>query len=125
MRGIFGAIGRELSAASIDNVLEVLEHRGPDGHGVFTDEADPVTFVHTRLAVIDLTTGAQPLDSEDGNVILACNGEIYDFERLRSALQAKGYRFKTRSDSEVIICLYQEFGLSFFEHLRGEFAFLL
>src|SRR4051794_22880959 len=103
MCGIFGAIGRELSVPSLDDVLQVLEHRGPDGHGVFTDEADRVTFVHTRLAVIDLTTGAQPLHSEDGNVSLACNGEIYDFENIRSALQAKGYRFKTRSDSEVII----------------------
>jgi asparagine synthase (glutamine-hydrolysing) len=63
--------------------------------------------------------------SSDGNIVLAANGEIYDFERIRHSLEAKGYRFKTKSDSEVIICLYEEYGLGCFEHLRGEFAFLL
>src|SRR6185437_10612107 len=76
-------------------------------------------------AVIDLETGSQPLTSEDGNIVVAANGEIYDFERIRSSLETKGRRFQTKSDSEVIVALYQEFGLDCFEHLRGEFAFLL
>src|SRR5437868_6243162 len=125
MCGIFAAVGRDLPASALDCVLQVLEHRGPDGNGVFIDESAKLTFAHTRLAVIDLATGVQPLGSHDENIVLICNGEIYDFERIRSSLEAKGHRFKTRSDSEVIIHLYEEFGLDLFEHLRGEFAFLL
>lgn len=125
MCGIFGAVGCKVSEAALEDVFRVLHHRGPDGRGLFIDQSAGVTFAHTRLAVIDLETGAQPLQSEDGNIVLAANGEIYDFERIRTSLEAKGYRFKTGSDSEVIIYLYQEFGLGCFEHLRGEFAFLL
>jgi len=125
MCGIFGAVGRDLPDRAVDRILQVLKHRGPDGTGVFTDDAARLTIAHTRLAVIDLVTGAQPIQSEDGNIVIACNGEIYDFERIRSSLEAKGYRFRTKTDSEVIVCLYQEFGLGCFEHLRGEFAFLL
>ena len=79
MCGIFGAVGSELSDSAVQNVLSVLRHRGPDGTGVFRDKAASLTFAHTRLAVIDLETGAQPLQSEDGNIVLAANGEIYDF----------------------------------------------
>jgi asparagine synthase (glutamine-hydrolysing) len=125
MCGIFGAIGRNLPDSALERVLQVLEHRGPDGNGVFTDKPAKITIAHTRLAVIDLVTGAQPIQSEDGNLVLACNGEIYDFENIRSSLEAQGYRFKTRTDSEIIIYLYEEFGPSCFEQLRGEFAFLL
>ncbi len=110
---------------ALDSVLQVLHHRGPDGQGSFVDSSAKVTLAHTRLAVIDLATGAQPLESEDGNLVLAANGEIYDFERIRASLEGKGYRFRTKSDSEVILYLYQEYGLGCFEHLRGEFAFLL
>jgi asparagine synthase (glutamine-hydrolysing) len=125
MCGMFGAIGHDVPESDLGNVFKVLDHRGPDGTGLFVDPEAKVTFAHTRLAVIDLATGTQPLESDDGNVVLVANGEIYDFERIRTSLQAKGYRFATKSDSEVIICLYQEFGLGCFEHLRGEFAFLL
>ena len=125
MCGIFGAVGSELSDSAVQNVLSVLRHRGPDGTGVFRDKAASLTFAHTRLAVIDLETGAQPLQSEDGNIVLAANGEIYDFERIRASLESKGHRFTTKSDSEVILHLYQEYGLACFEQLRGEFAFLL
>jgi asparagine synthase (glutamine-hydrolysing) len=125
MCGIFGAIGHDLSASALENVLAALAHRGPDGNGIFTHPAAKLTLAHTRLAVIDLATGAQPLHSEDGNITLVCNGEIYDFERIRKELEAKGRRFRTRSDSEVILHLYQELGLGCFGQLRGEFAFLL
>lgn len=125
MCGIFGAVGGELSGSALACVFEVLRHRGPDGRGLFTDKSVGLTLAHTRLAVIDLETGAQPLQSVDGNIVVAANGEIYDFERVRRSLEAKGHRFRTKSDSEVIVCLYQEYGLSCFEHLRGEFAFLL
>ena len=125
MCGIFGAVGRNLRDSAIENVFHVLDHRGPDGRGLFKDRSANLTIAHTRLAVIDLATGAQPLQSKDGNIVLACNGEIYDFERIRNSLEEKGYRFKTKSDSEVIIYLYLEYGTGCFEHLRGEFAFLL
>ena len=125
MCGIFAVVGRTLPSASIQKVLDVLRHRGPDGSGTFAEPAVPIAFAHTRLKVIDLETGAQPLESDDGSLVLVCNGEIYDFERIRSALITKGYRFRTKSDSEVILYLYQEYGTALFEHLRGEFAFLL
>lgn len=125
MCGIFGVVGRDLADSAIENVFDVLHHRGPDGRGLFFDSSAKVTIAHTRLAVIDLVTGAQPLESEDDTIILAANGEIYEFERIRSELEARGCRFRTGSDSEVIIHLYREFGLGCFDQLRGEFAFLL
>jgi len=125
MCGIFAAVGSAPSEPALENVFASLHHRGPDGRGLFVDEAARLTIAHTRLAIIDLVTGEQPMVSEDGEIVLSANGEIYEFERIRSALEAKGYHFKTRSDSEVIIYLYKEYGLGCFEHLRGEFAFLL
>jgi len=123
--GIFGVIGHQLEESAITNTLKALEHRGPDGCGVYEDDSEKVLLGHTRLAVIDLETGEQPIESQDANITLVCNGEIYDFERIRAELEAEGYHFKTRSDSEVIIYLYERDGLDFFKHLRGEFAFLL
>jgi len=125
MCGIFGAVGYTLPDSAIERVFDNLRHRGPDGKGLFADDVTQVTLAHTRLAVIDLQTGKQPLYSADGNLVVVVNGEIYDFERIRSELEAKGHRFQTKSDSEVILHLYEEFGLGCFEHLRGEFAFLL
>lgn len=125
MCGIFAAVGPQLDNRATENVFDALHHRGPDGRGLFVDESARLTIAHTRLAIIDLQTGAQPMQSEDGAIVLSANGEIYDFERIRASLQAKGYEFKTKSDSEVIIYLYKEYGLDCFEHLRGEFAFLL
>ncbi len=125
MCGLFAAIGHDLPDSRLRDVFSVLDHRGPDGRGLFNDSEAMVTIAHTRLAVIDLETGAQPLVSDDGNIVLAANGEIYDFERIRASLEAKGCIFRTGSDSEVIIHLYREFGLGCFEQLRGEFAFLL
>jgi asparagine synthase (glutamine-hydrolysing) len=125
MCGLFAAIGKDLPESRLKDVFSVLDHRGPDGRGVFADEAAKLTIAHTRLAVIDPKTGAQPLVSDDGNIVLAVNGEIYDFERIRSSLEAQGCHFRTGSDSEVIIHLYRQFGLGCFDQLRGEFAFLL
>jgi len=125
MCGIFGTAGCSLPDGAVDFVFRALEHRGPDGRGIFADQSAQVTLAHTRLAVIDLETGAQPLESEDGSIVLVVNGEIYDFERIRSSLEAKGHHFKTKSDSEIILCLYEEHELGCFEQLRGEFAFLL
>ncbi|MDZ4858280.1 MAG: asparagine synthase (glutamine-hydrolyzing) [Candidatus Hydrogenedentes bacterium] len=125
MCGIFGFIGHSLSEAQIERAIRAMHHRGPDGQGMFVDEAAGIGLGHARLSIIDLSTGAQPLYSETGDIVLVCNGEIYDFERIREELIALGHVFSTRSDSEVIIHLYQEHGANFVHHLRGEFAFLL
>ena len=113
----FGAVGPKLPEAAQARVLEMLQHRGPDGHEYFVDDTGQITLLHTGLSVIDLETGAQPLESENGDVVLAANGEIYDFEAIRGSLEAKGYKFKTKSDSEVILVLYQEYGVACLEHL--------
>ncbi|MBA2794848.1 MAG: asparagine synthetase B, partial [Thermoleophilaceae bacterium] len=85
--------GRQMTAA--------LRHRGPDGDGV--RQIGPATLAHTRLAIIDVAGGEQPLSSEDGAVTAIVNGEIYNHLALRSELEARGHKFSTHSDSEVIV----------------------
>ena len=125
MCGIVGATGHSISEQALHRAVDSMHHRGPDESGVFVDPDMPVALGHARLSIIDLVTGTQPLFSEDKDIVVVCNGEIYDFERLRSELILLGHVFRTGSDSEVIIHLYQQFGLAFTDHLRGEFAFLL
>ncbi|MGQ9424669.1 asparagine synthase (glutamine-hydrolyzing) [Gilvimarinus sp. F26214L] len=100
-----------------------LAHRGPDGAAFYTD--DQALLVHTRLGIIDLETGAQPLCNEDRSLWLTCNGEIFNYVELRAELTARGHRFRTGSDCEVILHLYEEYGLDFVDHLNGQFAFCL
>ncbi len=102
--------------------VKMLRHRGPDGYGWFADEN--VAMVHTRLSVIDLPGGAQPLVSYDGRWIGVVNGELYDFEEHRARLQAEGVTFKTQSDSEVLLNLFAKYGPKGLTGLSGEFAFI-
>ncbi len=88
-----------------------IRHRGPDWSGIHCE--DNAVMVHERLAIVDPASGKQPLYSEDGNLILAANGEIYNHRELRNSLQNK-YNFKTESDCEVILALYKEKGVEFF-----------
>ncbi len=125
MCGIVGATGHSVSEQALGRAIDSMHHRGPDESGMFRDPEIAVALGHARLSIIDLATGAQPLFSEDKDIVLVCNGEIYDFERLREELILMGHTFRTGSDSEVIIHLYQQYGLAFTDHLRGEFAFLL
>jgi asparagine synthase (glutamine-hydrolysing) len=107
-------------------MTSTLVHRGPEGGHQHLDPRLGLGLGHTRLALNDLAeTGAQPLVSEDGSVLLTVNGEFYDFKRHRARMMALGDRFRTRSDSEIAIGLYRRFGLDFVDHLRGEFAFAL
>lgn len=115
----------EQTPASLDQQLQTIVHRGPDGNGHFVDREKGVALGHTRLAINDLEGGCQPLHSTDGKFVLTSNGEFYDFKQYRSSLMAEGDRFLTKSDSEIAIGLYRKFGLDFTEHLRGEFAFAL
>ena len=103
-------------------VLEMskkIRHRGPDWSGVFQDEK--IIFSHERLAIVDPTSGKQPLFSTDGKIVLAVNGEIYNHRELRAEFPE--YEFQTESDCEVIIPLFQKFGASFIDKLNGIFAF--
>ncbi len=97
-----------------------LAHRGPDSEGVFLDGG--VGIAARRLSIIDLETGDQPLANEDGRVRVAQNGEIYNYRELRTELTAKGHRFTSHSDTEVIAHLYEEYGFDFAARLRGMFA---
>lgn len=125
MCGIIGVVDPSLDRPRLEASLNLLRHRGPDGRGVFLDPDRHLGLGHARLSVIDLNTGAQPLYSEDGRLVLVCNGELYDFERQRAELERDGHRFVSHTDSELIIHLYLKHGQRFYEHLRGEFAFLL
>ncbi len=125
MCGIIGATGHSISEQALRAAVDSMRHRGPDGNGIFMDPENSVALGHARLSIIDLATGAQPLYSEDESLVIVCNGEIYDFERLRDELILLGHVFRTGSDSEVIVHLYEQYGLAFVDRLRGEFAFLL
>jgi asparagine synthase (glutamine-hydrolysing) len=108
---------------SADRMVEALRHRGPDGDAL--RRIGPVALAHTRLAIIDVAGGDQPLDSEDGQVTAIVNGEIYNQRELRTGLEERGHRFATRSDSEVVVHAYEEHGLDCVRRLNGIFAFAL
>ena len=100
--------------------------RGPDGEGVWTDEDSRVGLGHRRLAILDLTeAGAQPMASSDGAAVIAFNGEIYNFRALREGLESRGYAFRSGSDTEVLLALYEEHGEAMTSRLRGMFAFAI
>ncbi|KAF0714491.1 hypothetical protein As57867_003836, partial [Aphanomyces stellatus] len=103
--------------------LDLLHHRGPDGQGVWT--APSVGLGHARLSIMDVQHGAQPMHDESDSVHAVVNGEFYDFEVIRADLAAKGHVFRTHSDSEILVHLYNEHGLNCVQHLQGEFAFVL
>jgi asparagine synthase (glutamine-hydrolysing) len=110
---------------SLVRATERLAHRGPDEQHHWTAPHGRVGLGHTRLSIIDLVTGAQPIASEDGRLRIVVNGEFYDHERIRRDLEARGHRFSTRSDSEIALHLYEEAGAGCLEQLRGEFAFVI
>lgn len=114
---------QSLPGRAADEMAAALRHRGPDGEAV--GHLPPISLVHTRLAIIDVEGGAQPLYSEDGSCAVVVNGEIYNHRALRSELESRGHRFATRSDSEVIVHLYEEEGLDGVRRLNGMFAFVL
>lgn len=126
MCGIFGILYKDREAAVDPAVLQsmgsVLRHRGPDAFGVWT--RDNVGLGHARLSIIDLSdAGNQPMANEDGSVQVTFNGEIYNFPALKRDLLAKGHRFRSNTDTEVIVHLWEEEGVRCVERLRGMFAF--
>jgi asparagine synthase (glutamine-hydrolysing) len=124
MCGIAGIVSTHPDRdAALKRMLHVLEHRGPDGEGTYSDAH--AALGHRRLAIIDLAGGQQPLHNADRSVWLVCNGEIYNYRELRRQLALDGHQFVTHSDCEVIIGLYERHGDRLVEHLRGMFSFVL
>ncbi|MFP6766546.1 MAG: asparagine synthase (glutamine-hydrolyzing) [Planctomycetaceae bacterium] len=108
------------SSAVVDRMVRALFHRGPDDHAVYRHGR--LTLGHARLSVIDLEGGGQPLFSEDRQVVVVCNGKIYNYRELREEMRLRGHCLATDSDSEVVVHLWEEFGPEFVDRLRGMFA---
>jgi len=121
--GIAGFVGEGTDRAHLERMVATLVHRGPDDKGLFA--APGVGLGMRRLSIIDLATGHQPMANEDDSLWIVFNGEIYNHRSLRPDLEAKGHRFKTRSDTEVILHLYEEHGEACVDRLRGMFAFAI
>ena len=121
----FFSSDKRISAERLKRATNSLHHRGPDSHGAWLSPNQRVGLGHTRLSIIDLTTGNQPIANEDERIHIVVNGEFYDFERQRRELEQRGHLFRTRSDSEIALHLYEEFGAHCVQQLRGEFAFVL
>jgi asparagine synthase (glutamine-hydrolysing) len=114
-----------VTAEKIRRGTNALIHRGPDGEGIWISPRANMGLGHRRLSIVDLSTGAQPIASENGKKHIIVNGEFYDHARIRADLEKRGHIFRTRSDSEIVLHLYEEYGFNCLEHLRGEFAFVL
>ena len=127
MCGIAGKVwlksDRPASQDHMQAMLSVMRHRGPDGQGIFAN--GPACLGHLRLSIIDLATGGQPLHNEDGNITVVFNGEIYNYRDLREGLLKQGHQFRTQSDTEVIVHLYEQYGDDCVDHLQGMFAFAI
>jgi len=126
MCGIAGVARR--GAQGVDpglllRMIAALRHRGPDGYGLFT--GSHVGLGHARLSIIDVSGGAQPLTNEDGRIAITFNGEIFNYIELREELVALGHSFRTRSDTEVLVHAYEEWGPALLDRLNGQFAFAI
>lgn len=111
------------AAAAVAHAVDLLRHRGPDGSGVFRDGS--LALGHTRLSIIDVEGGSQPLYNEDDSVVTVFNGEIWNHQELRGTLERRGHSFRTRADTEVLVHGYEEWGDDLPRHLDGMFAFAL
>ena len=127
MCGICGKLNfdrdKPVSSGLLKRMADTISHRGPDDEGYY--RSGPVGLGFRRLSIIDLAMGHQPLSNEDGTVWIVFNGEIYNFEELREDLLARGHMFRTRTDTEVIVHLYEEYGTACVERLRGMFGFAI
>jgi asparagine synthase (glutamine-hydrolysing) len=127
MCGIAGILefGRDARADSgaLRTMCQIMAHRGPDDDGFYTD--GPAGIGMRRLSIVDLATGHQPISNEDGSLWIVFNGEIYNHLSLREQLVARGHAYRTHSDTETIIHLYEEYGRDCVQHLRGMFAFAI
>lgn len=127
MCGIAGYVNHSSADNSdvLDDMVGQIVHRGPDSSGKFISKNKKVALGIRRLSIIDLTSGDQPISNETGDITVVYNGEIYNYRHLRKRLEKKGHRFKTKSDTEVLVHLYEEYGKEMLEYLNGMFAFAL
>ena len=125
MCGIAGFLtaGQTPDGQLLRAMCDRLAHRGPDAYGAYLE--GPIALGHRRLSIIDLSTGDQPMANEDGSIQVIFNGEIYNYRELRSELVAQGHQFKTSSDTEVLVHLYEEAGSAMAGRLNGMFAFAI
>jgi asparagine synthase (glutamine-hydrolysing) len=124
LTGVLHLDGESASPALVRRMSDTIAHRGPDGVGLYTD--GPFAVGHRRLAVIDVTPGGhQPMSTPDGDLVLAYNGEIYNYQELRAQLQARGHRFHSQSDTEVLLHAWQEWRTDALARLNGMFAFAI
>lgn len=122
--GVCNLNGKPVSSGLVGRLTRMIAHRGPDGEGVYTDGS--VGLGHRRLAIIDLTAaGNQPMANETGDVVLDYNGEIYNFQQLRVELESLGHLFHSRTDSEVVVHAYEEWGQACVDRFDGMFAFAI
>lgn len=127
MCGFAGYISCSTQFVADQNVLEAMhksiEHRGPDGHGMWVSEKHKVALVYRRLSIIDLSSaGSQPMFDEQKTVVICFNGEIYNYKKLRAELEACGYRFYSQTDTEVFLYAFKEWGIACLDKLEGMFA---
>ena len=122
MCGIAGYTGREIPGL-LPRMLDRIRHRGPDDEGAYQDEA--IHLGMTRLSIIDLGGGHQPLSNEDGTIWVVFNGEIFNYLELREELERRGHQFRTSSDTETLVHAYEEYGVDFPQKLNGMFAIAL
>ncbi|MBU6157928.1 MAG: asparagine synthase (glutamine-hydrolyzing) [Bacteroidetes bacterium] len=128
MCGILGQVSlhEPVNEAALQTGLSAIKHRGPDASGSWSDETGKLWLGHRRLSIIDLSdTGAQPMDSPDGRLVVVFNGEIYNFIELKQELFQKGYSFNGHSDTEVLIHAWHQWGSDCLQRLKGMFAFAL
>jgi len=127
MCGIYGILAldgtRRHDTAVLARMGDAIVHRGPDDSGAISDAG--LLLGMRRLSIIDVAGGHQPISSEDGQVVVVCNGEIYNFRQLRRELEAAGHRFATHSDSEVAVHAYEQHGDAFLDKLDGMFGLAL
>lgn len=129
MCGITGVFNYKSQRTVSRDILKImtasLKHRGPDEEGYFIDQQTGVGLGHRRLSIIDLKTGKQPMSNTEEDIWIVLNGEIYNFPELKKELKSKGYNFRTKSDTEIVIYLYEEHGEEAFARLNGIFAFAI
>jgi asparagine synthase (glutamine-hydrolysing) len=126
MCGIAGIISQDSTALRtlvLERMMETLSHRGPDEHGLHIEGS--AALGHARLSIIDLAGGHQPMQLHDGGLWITFNGEIFNYIELRQELEQKGHKFITKSDTEVILHLYQEYGTDFVQRMNGQWAFAI
>jgi len=123
--GAIYAFGAAVDPQMLSRMRRTLTHRGPDDQGQWLSTDGTVGMLHTRLTIVGLDRGRQPMLNEDEQLCITVNGEFYDFERIRCGLIARGHCFRSNTDSEIALHLYEELGADCVENLRGEFAFCL